>query len=1142
MTTRNRFEMQQIVMSRVSIRAVTGSAFTSLTSITQSAFTFVLPFIKLGLRNHFSRVLRGVDDVKSVFVVLDVDLFSALNVTSCLQSSHLWINTLLIMVIDVLQLVISLNDVRNVMKEIRSMVQLDKYKGSLLDLSDQRVHLVQKIMKLLYIVEFVLLIELAEVMIPIIYSIYLMAMTYLPNKSYYHQLASLDEYHLNHSITKVMLNATLEFLSFLAMGWLLQRELRISTMHLLAFALDTERVLIQASLLSWILYVNHQSLAHNERGRNGNAIYWIRMHLFIFIMVSGRIKQFHCCVPRLDLRAHQVVAVAFATATSATLFVYVLSSAVGFPVPFAVICASLMGLPTAIFSMFMVLRKMIHTDPELKSDLDSHFLVFIGETMMTYIYPMYLSAFKSLSPSSQSAFTLLLPLIKVTLRNHFGRVLRGVDDVKPVFVVFNVDLFSALYVTSCLQSSQSSFNIVLISTVDIIQLTVSVADVRSVLKEIHAIIRRDQYEGSILSLCSAVASNPKVRKELDRQCLSAKIANASRYNVSTAPTRQIVPVSCAGEASSLQKAKKTSLPAGIRSAQRVRLVQKITKVLYIAEFVLLIEFAEVMIPIIYSMYLVAMTYLPNKAYYRQLASLDEYHLNHSIANVMLNATLELLSFLLICWLLQRQLRISTMHLLAFALDTERVLIQASLLSWILYVNQQSLTHNAATTQGKDSNAIYWIRMHLFIFIMICGRIKQFHCCVPRLDLRVYQVILVAFATATSATLFVYVLSSAVGFPVPFAVICASLMGLPTAIVSMFLVLRKTLRVDPKLKSDLDSHFLVFIGETMMTYIYPMYLSAFKSLTSIAQSAFTFVLPFIKLGLRNHFSRVLQGVDDVKPVFVVFNVDLFSALYVTNCLQSSQSWTNTLLIMVVDLVQIVISLKDVQRLHKEIKTLARVDRFDGSLLDLCTMVAALPDVRNEVEQRCSSIKVSPPGKYSVSSKSSRQIAAVSQVATSPSVATVQEATLAIGLQPAQRAQLVQKITKLLYTVEFVLLIEFAEVMIPIIYSMYLVVMTYLPNKSYYSQLADLDAYHLRESIAHVMLNASLEFLSFLLICWLLQRELRLPVLHLLAFALEEQRVLIQASLLSWSLYVNQQSLTHNGVDFSFRFEWLHAKTP
>ncbi|TMW60535.1 hypothetical protein Poli38472_000577 [Pythium oligandrum] len=391
-------------------------------------------------------------------------------------------------------------------------------------------------------------------------------------------------------------------------------------------------------------------------------------------------------------------------------------------------------------------------------------------------------------------------------------------------------------------------------------------------------------------------------------------------------------------------------------------------------------------------------------------------------------------------------------------------------------------------------------------------------------------VFVAFIAAVSGTAFVYGLSTVIGFPVPFAQVTASITGLPTAIFTMSMILREKLRQDTTLQTDLRNQFFVFVGETAMTYVYPIYFLAFTSTASYAQSAITFLLPFLKIGLRNHFSKALTGLDDVKPPFIVFNVDIFSAMYVAICMQTSHYWVNTLLIMVVDIVQILISVYDVRRVLKEIRALVNLDKYDGSLLDLCLTIASAPEVRRELDHQCSSLKLGKSRNRQGALQSASRIVP-SLPASRPSMTIIHENTIVAKLRPSKRVKLVHKLMSVLYIAEFVLLIEFAEVMIPILYSIYLVAMSYLPNRQHYDQLATLTEDELVSSILSVMLNAGLEFLSFCSICWLLGRELRLKSLHLVGFSLEHHRHTIIPILTSWVTYVIQQSLNHNGACIS-----------
>ncbi|KAI9997454.1 hypothetical protein PInf_001355 [Phytophthora infestans] len=124
-------------------------------------------------------------------------------------------------------------------------------------------------------------------------------------------------------------------------------------------------------------------------------------------------------------------------------------------------------------------------------------------------------------------------------------------------------------------------------------------------------------------------------------------------------------------------------------------VQRTAQVLFTTEFIILIEFTEVIIPFIYSSYTIAMFQLPNRVFNPQIRELDRNTLAQMIGNIAIYGIMELLSFIAMSVLLIRKLGISTLHQLAFVLDRERRMVQSNLFLWICYTIQNSLDHNGA---------------------------------------------------------------------------------------------------------------------------------------------------------------------------------------------------------------------------------------------------------------------------------------------------------------------------------------------------------------------------------------------------------------------------------------------------------------
>ncbi|TYZ61787.1 hypothetical protein PybrP1_011376 [[Pythium] brassicae (nom. inval.)] len=68
------------------------------------------------------------------------------------------------------------------------------------------------------------------------------------------------------------------------------------------------------------------------------------------------------------------------------------------------------------------------------------------------------------------------------------------------------------------------------------------------------------------------------------------------------------------------------------------------------------------------------------------------------------------------------------------------------------------------------------------------------------------------------------------------------------------------------------------------------------------------------------------------------------------------------------------------------------------------------------------------------------------------------------------------------------------------------------------------------------------LSLVFVHLMLNRRFKLSPLHQLAFALENEPALILGAFVTWGVVVFSFTLTHLGVDFTFRFAWLAAKKP
>ncbi|KAE9002714.1 hypothetical protein PR001_g18171 [Phytophthora rubi] len=118
----------------------------------------------------------------------------------------------------------------------------------------------------------------------------------------------------------------------------------------------------------------------------------------------------------------------------------------------------------------------------------------------------------------------------------------------------------------------------------------------------------------------------------------------------------------------------------------------VRKVLYITEFVILINYVEVIVPIIFSANLIVMYHLPNRVYYSQIDSMSDEKLRQTIGNVMLYCFLQLVSLVILFFVIWRRLQISGLRQLAFVLEKQAEQVQTKLVLWVFYNVQATLQH------------------------------------------------------------------------------------------------------------------------------------------------------------------------------------------------------------------------------------------------------------------------------------------------------------------------------------------------------------------------------------------------------------------------------------------------------------------
>lgn len=376
---------------------------------------------------------------------------------------------------------------------------------------------------------------------------------------------------------------------------------------------------------------------------------------------------------------------------------------VGFPVPFTVAVGVSVGCPLLALCFVVGWSKSLKANPVVKGEL-INFAAIVGiQVGLTYVYPVYNYVFVSLAPSSQTAFALLLPMLKLAMKNWLSYIVRHMEGFNPKMVVSNVEIFHALYVACCMQCSNSNNTKILLIAMDFLQAIASIYDVDSDLRPITRIEKRIEKSRTAVRQSSRQAMEPPaassgfhkkaqtgkdeddgdddmyagkddaaapssiplldmaqymIEKDDQVRCHSsirfesshhrpshaAQIAPqqphariAGKQTISVAhKSVQKLPVSAGADDSHLQtnsgpadappsgppswltpvkrshgsmlSEKDKKSVSALSSADRLEYVQEMLQLLHLTEFVLLVEFTEVVIPIVYSTFIIVTPY------------------------------------------------------------------------------------------------------------------------------------------------------------------------------------------------------------------------------------------------------------------------------------------------------------------------------------------------------------------------------------------------------------------------------------------------------------------------------------------------------------------------------------------------------
>ncbi|GMF31651.1 unnamed protein product [Phytophthora lilii] len=142
-----------------------------------------------------------------------------------------------------------------------------------------------------------------------------------------------------------------------------------------------------------------------------------------------------------------------------------------------------------------------------------------------------------------------------------------------------------------------------------------------------------------------------------------------------------------------------SLGVPVRHKILLEIAQESLQALFHSEYVVMAEFIECVIPVLYGVYLAFLYHLPTAAYYPHTSSLTPEKFASTEINIMLYASVEFASFIGINLVIQRKFGFLPLYQIAFVFETQVRTLQSHLFVWILCILQITLVHNGKYCRG-----------------------------------------------------------------------------------------------------------------------------------------------------------------------------------------------------------------------------------------------------------------------------------------------------------------------------------------------------------------------------------------------------------------------------------------------------------
>ncbi|KAL3674134.1 hypothetical protein V7S43_000080 [Phytophthora oleae] len=252
-----------------------------------------VPVMKLALKHYIARFASDSMESIPAVVVFSVDVFNGLYSSICIQTSSSWWILLIMVALNGLHTTLSMLEIKRATTSVLALnwkfdsnLQSNQRRVAVAPIRSNRAPSRRDIenfksfsklplskvpgtsnqgeisSKLLFRLEYCVLVGYIEAVIPLLYVLHLTIVSQLPSGKFYPHTRSLTGEQLQATVRNILAYALTEIGCLVWLHVEIKRKLGFSLLYQLAFVLETEIELLQGRLFVWIVILLQLTLAH----------------------------------------------------------------------------------------------------------------------------------------------------------------------------------------------------------------------------------------------------------------------------------------------------------------------------------------------------------------------------------------------------------------------------------------------------------------------------------------------------------------------------------------------------------------------------------------------------------------------------------------------------------------------------------------------------------------------------------------------------------------------------------------------------------------------------------------------------------------------------------------------------------------